>query len=96
MKGLKNISVNKYCVLSLKVFDLLMDGSELIEKVAQNTNLFRSRMTAAGFHIIVSDCKKNCKYLIYKPWGFSCNCKFSTASCMHDLKQTGKVTNICL
>lgn len=35
-----------------KVFDLLMDGSELIEKVAQNTNLFRSRMTAAGFHII--------------------------------------------
>ena len=57
MKGLlKNISVKKYCVLSLKVFDLLMDGSELIEKVAQNTNLFRSRMTAAGFHIIVSDC----------------------------------------
>ena len=56
----------KVLCLSLKVFDLLMDGSELIEKVAQNTNLFRSRMTAAGFHIIVSDCKKNCKYLIYK------------------------------
>lgn len=61
MKGLKNISVNKYCVLSFKVFDLLMDGSELIEKVTQNTKLFRSRMTAAGFHIIVSDCKKNSK-----------------------------------
>ena len=54
-------------VCPFKVFDLLMDGSELIEKVTQNTNLFRSRMTAAGFHIIVSNCKKNSKYCISSP-----------------------------
>lgn len=35
-----------------KVFDLLMNGSDLIKKVTQNTNLFRTRMKAAGFNII--------------------------------------------
>lgn len=35
-----------------KVFDLLMNGSDLIKKVAENTKLFRKKMTAAGFHII--------------------------------------------
>ena len=31
-----------------------MDGSELIKKLAANTELFRTKMTAAGFNIIVS------------------------------------------
>ena len=31
-----------------------MNGSDLIKKVTQNTNLFRTRMKAAGFNIIVS------------------------------------------
>ena len=31
-----------------------MNGSDLIKKVADNTKLFRKKMTAAGFHIIVS------------------------------------------
>ncbi|KAL9978708.1 hypothetical protein ACROYT_G016257 [Oculina patagonica] len=35
-----------------KVFDLLMNGSDLIKKVADNTKLFRTKMTAAGFNII--------------------------------------------
>lgn len=35
-----------------KVFDLLMSSSELPEKVARNTERFRSRMTAAGFKIL--------------------------------------------
>lgn len=35
-----------------KVFDLLMNGSDLIKKVSENTKLFRKKMTAAGFHII--------------------------------------------
>ncbi|CAH3189476.1 unnamed protein product [Porites evermanni] len=37
---------------AIKVFDLLMNGSDLIKKVQENTTLFRSRMTAAGFDII--------------------------------------------
>lgn len=35
-----------------KVFDLLMNGSDLIKKVSDNTMLFRTKMTAAGFNII--------------------------------------------
>ncbi|KAJ7392226.1 hypothetical protein OS493_013602 [Desmophyllum pertusum] len=35
-----------------QVFDLLMNGSDLIKKVAENTKLFRTKMTAAGFNII--------------------------------------------
>ena len=38
----------------LQVFDLLMNGSDLIKKVSDNTMLFRTKMTAAGFNIIVS------------------------------------------
>jgi len=34
-----------------KVFDLLMNGSDLIKKVSDNTMLFRTKMTAAGFNI---------------------------------------------
>ena len=41
-------------VLFHQVFDLLMNGSDLIKKVTENTSLFRTRMTAAGFNIIVS------------------------------------------
>ncbi|CAH3045383.1 unnamed protein product [Porites lobata] len=37
---------------AIKVFDLLMNGSDLIKKVQENTTLFRSRMTAAGFDVI--------------------------------------------
>ena len=50
------VSCSEYCfsVLIRQVFDLLMNGSDLIKKVQENTTLFRSRMTAAGFDIIVS------------------------------------------
>jgi hypothetical protein len=37
-----------------QVFDLLMDGTDLTTKVAENTQLFRSKMTEAGFTIAVS------------------------------------------
>jgi len=36
---------------SIKVFELLMESSELVEKVKANTNLFRQRMIDAGFTI---------------------------------------------
>ena len=32
-----------------KVFDMLLDGTDLTAKVTENTDLFRSRMTEAGF-----------------------------------------------
>ena len=38
----------------LQVFDMLMNGSELIRKVAENTTLFRTKMTEAGFTVSVS------------------------------------------
>lgn len=38
-----------------KVFDLLMDGSDLTLKVAENTALFRRKMSAAGFTIAGED-----------------------------------------
>ncbi|CAB4004820.1 2-amino-3-ketobutyrate coenzyme A ligase, mitochondrial [Paramuricea clavata] len=38
-----------------KVFDLLMDGTDLTTKVAENTQLFRSKMTEAGFTIAGED-----------------------------------------
>lgn len=34
-------------IINLQVFDLLMNGSDLIKKVADNTKLFRTKMTAA-------------------------------------------------
>lgn len=37
---------------SLTVLDLLTTGSELRERLRQNTRFFRERMTAAGFHIL--------------------------------------------
>lgn len=40
------------CVL--QVFDILMSSSDLTEKVAANTKLFRSRMQEAGFSLTVS------------------------------------------
>jgi len=36
---------------SIKVFELLMESSELVEKVKANTTLFRQRMIEAGFTI---------------------------------------------
>ena len=44
-----------------QVFDLLMNGSDLIKKVADNTKLFRTKMTAAGFNIIVSNLSQSMK-----------------------------------
>ena len=41
--------------MCVKVFDLLMDGSELLEKLQWNTSYFRSKMAAAGFSLKV-DC----------------------------------------
>ncbi|XP_028399840.1 2-amino-3-ketobutyrate coenzyme A ligase, mitochondrial-like [Dendronephthya gigantea] len=38
-----------------KVFDLLMDGTDLTTKVAENTKLFRDKMTEAGFTIAGED-----------------------------------------
>ena len=38
-----------------KVFDLLMDGTDLTTKVVENTQLFRSKMTEAGFTIAGED-----------------------------------------
>ena len=38
-----------------KVFDLLMDGTDMTRKVAENTRLFRSKMTEAGFTIAGED-----------------------------------------
>ncbi len=37
---------------SLKVLDLLMETSELRERLFSNTKLFRERMAASGFHIL--------------------------------------------
>ena len=34
---------------------MLMDGSPLTKKVAENTALFREKMTKAGFNVIVSN-----------------------------------------
>ncbi|XP_003389035.2 PREDICTED: 2-amino-3-ketobutyrate coenzyme A ligase, mitochondrial-like [Amphimedon queenslandica] len=39
-----------------KVFDLLMDGSELVEKLQWNTSYFRGKMTSAGFNLKGDDC----------------------------------------
>jgi 7-keto-8-aminopelargonate synthetase-like enzyme len=36
-----------------KVFDLLNESTSLIEKVAQNTQLFRTNMKQFGFNILV-------------------------------------------
>ena len=41
--------------MRVKVFDLLMDGSELLEKLQWNTSYFRSKMATAGFSLKV-DC----------------------------------------
>lgn len=35
-----------------KVFEILLEGTNLTSKVEQNTQLFRSRMTEAGFNVI--------------------------------------------
>lgn len=35
------------------MFDLLMNGSELVEKLQWNTQYFRQRMTEAGFALKV-------------------------------------------
>ena len=37
----------------MQVFDLLMNGSELVEKIQWNTQYFRQRMTEAGFALKV-------------------------------------------
>ena len=36
---------------SLKVFDRLMESSDLVQKIRDNTHHFRDRMTAAGFNV---------------------------------------------
>lgn len=41
-------------VCYVQVFDLLMDGSSLTKKIADNTKLFRSKMIKAGFDVKVS------------------------------------------
>jgi len=38
-----------------KVFDILMHGSDLTTRVMENTTLFRSRMTQAGFNVVGDD-----------------------------------------
>ena len=38
-----------------KVFDLLMDGTDMTRKAAENTRLFRSKMTEAGFTVAGED-----------------------------------------
>jgi len=38
-----------------KVFDMLMDGSPLTQKVAENTKYFREKMLKAGFNVIGDD-----------------------------------------
>lgn len=38
-----------------KVFDILLQGTDLTEKVVENTKLFRSRMKQAGFNVIGDD-----------------------------------------
>ena len=50
-----------------QVFDLLMNGSDLIKKVSDNTVLFRTKMTAAGFNIIVSELTASLRFklLVY-------------------------------
>lgn len=40
---------------SLKVLDLLEDSADLRQRLAENTALFRSRMTEAGFEILPGD-----------------------------------------
>ncbi|MEU0574716.1 glycine C-acetyltransferase [Dermacoccus nishinomiyaensis] len=40
---------------SLKVLDLLESAGELRDKLDQNTALFRTRMTEAGFHVLPGD-----------------------------------------
>eukprot|EP01137_Pigoraptor_chileana_P019755 Opistho-2@81219 len=40
---------------AIKVFDMISASSDLCEKVAQNTRLFRGKMKAAGFRILGDD-----------------------------------------
>ena len=40
---------NTFYHTTTQVFDLLMDGSELVEKLQWNTTYFRSQMSDAGF-----------------------------------------------
>ena len=43
----------QYCHLLFKAFDILMQGSNVIEKLMSNMTLFRSRMSEAGFTLMV-------------------------------------------
>ena len=41
------------CHSLFKAFDILMEGSNVIEKLMSNMTLFRSRMSEAGFTLMV-------------------------------------------
>ena len=52
---IKNRVVMLYFFLFVQqVFDMLLEGTDLTQKVMDNTKLFREEMTKAGFNVIVS------------------------------------------
>lgn len=72
--------INRGDVLMLQAFDLIFATSELVERLAANTRLFRTRMTEAGFNVLVGTNQFGfCFFISFFCFGFHLSLYFTSA-----------------